>query len=222
MDAFEQVVGEILWRHGYWVRTSVKVELTKEEKRAIDLPSSPRWELDVVAYKASNNNLLVVECKSYLNSPGVTLRGFDASNEKAAGRFKLFNKPKLREVVFERLRRQFEESGSCRPNPTVKLCLACGRIATEADRLGLRKHFEEQDWELWDEAWLSSCSSRMTRSRAIQATPYSALAGLDAQEPISLGAARSRSRLEVAARASLAFQTDENFLTGEKEVYTCL
>jgi hypothetical protein len=51
MDSFEQVVAEILWREGYWVRTSVKVELTKEEKREIDLPSSPRWELDVVAYK---------------------------------------------------------------------------------------------------------------------------------------------------------------------------
>jgi len=52
MDAFEQVVEEILWREGYWVRTSVKVELTREEKIAIELPSSPRWELDVVAYKS--------------------------------------------------------------------------------------------------------------------------------------------------------------------------
>jgi hypothetical protein len=31
MDAFEQVVSEILWMSGFWVRTSVKVELTKEE-----------------------------------------------------------------------------------------------------------------------------------------------------------------------------------------------
>ena len=31
MDAFEQLVSEILWMDGYWVRTSVKVELTKEE-----------------------------------------------------------------------------------------------------------------------------------------------------------------------------------------------
>ena len=30
MDAFEQVVSEILWMEGYWVRTSVKVDLTKE------------------------------------------------------------------------------------------------------------------------------------------------------------------------------------------------
>ena len=35
MDAFEQVVSEILWAKGYWIRTSVKVNLTKEDKQAI-------------------------------------------------------------------------------------------------------------------------------------------------------------------------------------------
>lgn len=154
MDAFEQVVGEILWREGYWVRTSVKVDLTKEEKRAIDLPTSPRWELDIVAYRARDNHLKVVECKSYLDSPGVKLGGFDANNKKESSRYKLFNKPKLREVVFGRLRPQFADSGACLPNSTVTLCLACGRIATDSDREGLRKHFAEQGWELLDEAWL--------------------------------------------------------------------
>jgi hypothetical protein len=153
MDAFEQVVAEILWREGYWVRTSVKVELTKEDKRAIDLPSSPRWELDVVAYRARDNHLLAVECKSYLDSRGVKLSGFDASH-KEASRFKLFNKPKIRQVVLDRLRQQFAKTGACLPNSTVQLCLACGHIATEADREGLRKHFAEQGWALWDEAWL--------------------------------------------------------------------
>ena len=32
MDSFEQVVAEILWMEGHWVRTSVKLDLTKEEK----------------------------------------------------------------------------------------------------------------------------------------------------------------------------------------------
>jgi hypothetical protein len=32
MDAFEQVVSEILWMDGYWVHTSAKVDLTKQEK----------------------------------------------------------------------------------------------------------------------------------------------------------------------------------------------
>ena len=56
--------------------------------------------------------------------------------------------------MFGRLREQFADSGACAPGATVKLCLACGRIATCADREGLRKHFAERGWELWDEAWL--------------------------------------------------------------------
>ena len=154
MDAFEQLVSEILWMAGYWVRTSVKVDLTKEEKRAIGRPSSPRWELDIVAYSGRDNLLRVVECKSYLDSRGVALRAFDGTDARFAERFKLFGDDRLRSIVFNRLRLQFAESGACRPDPEVKLCLACGRIATKADRAGLHKHFAAKGWELWDEPWL--------------------------------------------------------------------
>jgi len=154
MDAFEQLVSEILWREGYWVRTSVKVDLTKEEKRKIGRPSSPRWEIDVVAYSGRDNLLLVVECKSYLDSRGVALRAFDGKDKKFAERFKLFSDDNLREVVFDRLRQQLAASGACPPDAEVKLCLACGRIATDADRKGLHKHFAEKGWDLWDEPWL--------------------------------------------------------------------
>ena len=139
---------------GYWVRTSVKVELTKEEKRAIGRPSSPRWELDIVAYCGRDNALRVVECKSYLDSRGVALRAFDGNDERFAERFKLFGNERLRSVVFGRLCKQFVNSGACRSDPSVKLCLACGRIASNADREGLHKHFAEKGWELWDEPWL--------------------------------------------------------------------
>ena len=61
---------------------------------------------------------------------------------------------KLRESVFRRLRQQLVKSGACLPRAIVFLCLARGRIATEADRQGLRKRFAEEGWELWDEAWL--------------------------------------------------------------------
>ncbi|WP_316184791.1 hypothetical protein [Bradyrhizobium sp. SZCCHNRI1003] len=162
MDAFEQLVSEILWMEGYWVRTSVKVELTKEEKRAIGRPSSPRWELDIVAYSGRDNLLKIVECKSYLDSPGVKLGGLDGSNGKLAERFKLFADDQLRNVVFTRLRLQFAETGACRANAETKLCLACGRIATEADRAGLHKHFDEKGWELWDEPWLRGRLKRMS------------------------------------------------------------
>jgi hypothetical protein len=71
MDAFEQLAADIFWNEGYWVRTSVKVELTREEKVRIGRHSSPRWEIDLIAYRATSNELLALECKSYLDSGGV-------------------------------------------------------------------------------------------------------------------------------------------------------
>jgi len=154
MDAFEQVVSEILWRDGYWVRTSVKVDLTREEKRQINRHSSPRWELDVVAYSGRDNRLLGVECKSYIDSVGVRASAFDGTNPDHAKRYKLFNEPELRRVVFERLCVQLADSGACCQTSEVKLALACGKIRNETDRKSIRAHFETQGWELWDEMWL--------------------------------------------------------------------
>jgi hypothetical protein len=159
MDAFEELVAEILWMDGHWVRTSVKVELTKEEKRKIGRPSSPRWELDIVAYNGRDNVLRVVECKSYLDSLGVQAKGFNVESDNAS-RYKLFNDVVLREVVFRRLQLQFCESGFCGPNPSVKLCLACGKIE-ERSREAIGRIFIEQGWELWDENWLRERLSRM-------------------------------------------------------------
>jgi len=152
MDSFEQVVAEILWAQGFWVRTSVKVNLTKAEKVKIERGSSPRWELDIVAYNARDNILNVVECKSYLDSPGVQTAGFVAGT-KAATRFKLFNDARLRETIFSRLAADFESSSLCRPAPTVKLCLACGNIQKRS-RPEIERRFEEEGWILWDERWL--------------------------------------------------------------------
>ena len=55
MDAFEQLAADIFWNDGYWVRTGVKVELTRDEKIRIGLPSAPRWEIDLIAYRAATN-----------------------------------------------------------------------------------------------------------------------------------------------------------------------
>lgn len=152
MDAFESVVAVLLERKGYWTRTSVKVELTKEEKRLIGRPSSPRWEIDVVAYKGSTNSLLVVECKSYLNSPGVRFSSFDGSSEREANRYKLFNEEELRKVVFNRLSMQLVESGFCPKPPEITLCLVAGNIYQDAKPI--QEHFKKNGWELWDADWL--------------------------------------------------------------------
>ena len=75
MDSFESIVRTIFESKGYWVKTSFKVKLTKEEKRKIGRPTSPRWELDVVAYKGGSKEILVIECKSYLDGLGVSADG---------------------------------------------------------------------------------------------------------------------------------------------------
>lgn len=161
MDAFEQIVSEILWMEGYWVRTSVKVELTKEDKRLIGLPSAPRWELDIVAYKGGENTLKVVECKSWIDSVGVRLSHFDGTNPEHANQFKLFNNATLRRVVFERLQQQFAASGACGPLPHIQLALAAGKVRNESDRGAIGEHFLVNQWEFWDEHWLRKRLQKM-------------------------------------------------------------
>jgi hypothetical protein len=162
MDSFESVVATILERDGYWVKSTFKVNLTKEEKRKIGRPSSPRWELDLVAYKGSKNQILVVECKSYLDSPGVRITGFDKSDPKGAQRYKLFNDAVLRKIVFKRLVAQLQASGSCSPSPTVVLALAAGKIASDNDRIKLQQHFRKNGWILFDDSWLKKSLSTIS------------------------------------------------------------
>jgi hypothetical protein len=154
MDAFENVVSEILWRDGYWVQTSFKVELTKEEKQQIERPSSPRWEIDVIGFNAIRNELIVVECKSYLDSAGVDFKSFDGSNAGKAKRFKLFNDEKLRVTVFNRISKQLLDAGLVATKPKIILALVCGKIIREADRDKLKELFSQKNWLLLDDIWL--------------------------------------------------------------------
>ena len=144
MDAFEFVVAAILERHGFWTRTSVMVELTKEEKRKIGRHSSPRWELDVVAYSGARNELRVVECKSYLDSRGVHHSAFDGSNAAFAKRFKLFHEATLRKLVLRKLTAQLVKAGFCARRPRVKLCLAAGKV--NGDEQWIHRHFARHGW----------------------------------------------------------------------------
>jgi hypothetical protein len=132
--------------------------LTPEDKQSAGVsPKRSSEEIDVVAYSGRKNLLQVVECKSWIHSRGVTLAAFDGAgvpfNKKDGQHFQLFNKPKLREIVFARLREQFVASGACRSNANIKLCLASAHIV-DGHRNELRQHFAEKGWELWDEAWL--------------------------------------------------------------------
>lgn len=152
MDSFEQVVATILDRAGYWVRTSVKVNLTREDKHAISRPSAPRWEIDVVAYSGRENELLVVECKSYLDSAGVRVASFDGPKAADETRYKLFSDESLRRVVLSRLETQLIEQRFCPPGTKAQLCLAAGNIY--GDPAPLRAYFVEKGWQLFERSWL--------------------------------------------------------------------
>ena len=154
MDAFEGIVAEVLRWDGYWVHNSYKVELPPQDKRDIGKPTMPRLELDVVAYKGGSNEVFVVECKSYLDSPGVRYSGFDGSGHRAEKRYKLFNDETLRRIVLNRLVVQMTEAGLVAENPRVMLALAAGKFVSDRDRMLLQAHFDDRGWILWDNTWL--------------------------------------------------------------------
>ncbi len=147
MDSFEHVVASILERKGYWVQTSLRVDLSKAEKAAAGKPSMPRPELDVVAYKPKDKTILVMECKSCLDSYGVKVKTFAGLNKKDQARYKLFFDCNLRQIVFKKLSRQLVGAGAALTSPKIRLGLAAGKIY--GDERWLRHHFETNNWELW-------------------------------------------------------------------------
>jgi len=152
MNAFESVVAMLLRHEGYWVHPNFKVELTKEEKRRIGKHSAPRWEIDVLAFHAERNEVLVVECKSFLNSRGVAFRNGQFAPQET---YKLFEFPDLRQVVLMRLATQLQELQMCRPSPTVVLCLAAGHIWTGTDGAEFQRHFDDKGWKLFGPDWIA-------------------------------------------------------------------
>lgn len=159
MDAFEQLAADIFWNEGYWVRTSVKVELTREEKLRIGRHSAPRWEIDLIADHAARNELLALECKSYLDSGGVQAAHFQPGS-KYAHRYKLFHDSVLRETVLGRLRLQCAQRGLCPADATLRLGLIHAH-ATRHNASLLDSIFAEGGWLLFGPDWLNDHLGRM-------------------------------------------------------------
>jgi hypothetical protein len=145
MDAFEQVVKSVMNHRGYWVIQGFKVNLTKAEKVRVGRASAPRWEIDILAYNVKRNELIALECKSYLDSPGVRFNEvFNAS--KKANRYKLFNEAKLRKIVLGRLRLDCLKEGLINTKTKVRLGLVAGKVVSSLANQQLQAHFEKMDW----------------------------------------------------------------------------
>jgi hypothetical protein len=155
MDAFESVIATILEHRGYWVRSSYKIDLSKAEKAHLGKPSLPRPELDLVAYKGQGNVIRVVECKSYLDSAGVSISAFNGTNEKSAERFKLLLRDEWRELMERRLIEQMCEAGLTERRPSVLWCLAAGKVKSAADEVALSEWFAHRGWEFWGPGWVA-------------------------------------------------------------------
>lgn len=155
MDAFEYIVSKVLQDEGYWTLMSYKVDLSKEDRWAINNPTMPRPEIDIVAYKPSTNELLIVECKSYLDSQGVGHKAFTVPDSPNWNRYKLFNRPEHYNIVKKRLVQQMKREGRiATPAPKPKLCLVAGKIYSDHEA-ELQSHFKKMGWKLFTPEWVA-------------------------------------------------------------------
>lgn len=159
MDAFEELVADVLRADGYWVHQGYKIELSRDDKQALGNPSMPRPEIDLVAYKAGTGELLSLECKSYFDSGGVHARDL-LPGGKNAQRYKMFVNAPLREMVLQRLVEQLVRNGAVAGTPIPRLGMIYG-YATPANTAILQAHFEERGWDLYGPEWLRGHLQKM-------------------------------------------------------------
>ena len=162
MNAFEDIVSLFLQVKGYWVRQSVKVDISKEDKKYIGKFSMPRPEVDLVALSVKENELLLIEAKSFLDSPGVRFSGISGENAKDAKRYKLFTNTKLREVVRRQLRKEYLERDLIKQDTKINYALAAGHIFRD-DEPRIAEYFSAKGWKLFTPKQISEEISQLSQ-----------------------------------------------------------
>lgn len=154
MNAFEQIVEGLFQAQSFWTIIGYKVKLEKPEKLKIGFPSMPRAELDVLAYKGQTNELIWIECKSFMDSGGVKYESFTNPKDPGYNRYKMFNYPTYRDIISHALKRQTVQDGLTQTNPTLKYCLVAGNTRSPQNRDSIKKHFDSNGWLFYAEDWL--------------------------------------------------------------------
>ncbi|MDK2894347.1 MAG: hypothetical protein PWQ98_473 [Moorella sp. (in: firmicutes)] len=145
MNAFEDIVAYYFEEEGYWVRKAVKVNISKEEKKFIGLPSMPRPEIDLVALKVKENTLLLIEAKSYLDSPGVRFNDLNGENQDAAKRYRLFTDVRFREIVTRKMQEDYLDKGLINIHTRINYALAAGNVYSN-DEARIQDYFQKNGW----------------------------------------------------------------------------
>lgn len=148
MDYFEAIVKTLLEDEGFWTRQSVKVNVTKEEKREIGKPTIPRPEIDLIAYKPESKEILAIEVKSFLDSSGVHLKCLQENHDIPEGRYKLFTCSNYRKIVFDRLNKDLKESGLLASPLKIRLGLAAGNVYKNSE-FEIQEHLKNKDMFFW-------------------------------------------------------------------------
>lgn len=153
MNAFENIVAQYLESEGYWVKQSVKVNISSDDKKAIGLPTMPRPEIDLVALNVKENMLLLVEAKSYLDSQGVYFGDEDIGkfNPKMDTwkRYRLFADTTFRGIITKRLKEEFLDSGLINQKTKISYALAVGKFYSVHDETPTRTYFSKRKWKLF-------------------------------------------------------------------------
>jgi hypothetical protein len=147
MDYFEEICKYLLEQENYWVRTCVKVEITKEEKRQLGKPSMPRPEIDIVAYNPKQNLLILIEAKSFLNSSGVYIEHVQDKDMKYDG-YKILTGKMYQEVVTNKLIEIYLNSGLLSIRPNIQYGLIAGNVAKNKNQ-ELQELAIERNWFYW-------------------------------------------------------------------------
>lgn len=147
MNAFEDIVALCLEEKDYWVRQHVKVHaITPEDKRKLKRYSMPTPEIDIVALNVKDNELLLVEVKSLLDSYGVwyeAVAGTDPKKERTRG-YRLFWDSEYREVISQRLREEYFKRGLINETTRIMYALAAGKMRS-SEEAAIRAYFEASE-----------------------------------------------------------------------------
>ncbi len=167
MNAFEDIVRLYLEEKGYWVRQSVKVNISKQAKRDIGTFSMPRPEIDLVALNMKENELLLVEVKSLLDSYGVYYEAVSGevsdTYKKDAKGYKLFNDGRFREIATDRLKEEFLDQGLINKRTKINYALAAGNIHSPADESKIRGYFSDKGWKLFSPEDIKDVIKRLSK-----------------------------------------------------------
>lgn len=148
MNAFEQIIAKLLEEDGYWVRSSVKINLTKQEKVNLGKPSLPRPEVDIVAYSISENIIFLLEVKSFFDSNGVYYEHVANDNEVRDGKYKLLTSHQYRDILVHRLKEDWVRSGIINDKTAVSFGLIAGKIHKNKDE-DFENYFKDKGWFFW-------------------------------------------------------------------------